>query len=74
MSFIPNEIILSKHCLTKCISTLHRSFEIHWVRQYLVNVMDLTGTVHTTSNKTEPIVKGIGYGKLSIFNTVYKAA
>ena len=33
MSFIPDKTAFTKHCLTQ----LPGSFEIHWVRQYLVN-------------------------------------
>ena len=41
------------------------SFEIHWVRQYLINFMGLVGRVNTTVYKTEPIFTGHGHGKLS---------
>ena len=30
---------LTEYCLTQWISKLPESFEIHWVRQYLVNVV-----------------------------------
>ena len=41
-SFIPNKTVFTMYCLTQWISKLLGSFEIHWVRQYLVNVRDLT--------------------------------
>ena len=36
-SIIWNKIIFIKYCLTQWISKLPWNFEIHWVRQYLVN-------------------------------------
>ena len=30
---------ITKYCLTQWISKLPGSFEIHWVRQYMVNVV-----------------------------------
>ena len=36
-SFIPNKGIFTKYWLIQWISKLPGSFEIHWVRQYLVN-------------------------------------
>ena len=55
-SFITNEIAFT---ITKCcpiwwISGLLRSFEFHWVGQYLVNVTDLAGIVNTIVYKTKP--------------------
>ena len=41
------------------------SFEIHWVRQYLVDFIGLAGIVNATVYKTEPIITGLGHGKLS---------
>ena len=64
-SFIPNITKFTKYCHTQCISKLHRSFEIHWVRQYLVTSMGLLGMVNTTVYKTVPISSGLGHGKLS---------
>ena len=55
----------TKYCLTQRISKLSGSFEIHWVRQYLVKYMGLLGIVNATVYKTAPIVKRIGHGKLS---------
>ena len=69
-SFIPNKTTFTKYCLTQWISKLHRSFEIHWVRQYLMNFTGLVGTVNTTVYKTEPILTGLGHGKLSWFSTL----
>ena len=43
MSFIPNKTTFTKYHLTQWISKLVGSFEIHWVRQYLVNFMGLAG-------------------------------
>ena len=46
------------------------SFGIHWVRQYLVHLMDLAGRVNATVNKTGPIFTGLGHGKLSLILTL----
>ena len=46
-SFIQNKTTFTKYCLTQWISKLPRSFEIHWVRQYLANVMGLAGMLNT---------------------------
>ena len=43
MSYIPNETTFTKYCLSQWISKLPRRFEIHWVRQYLVNLTGLVG-------------------------------
>ena len=51
-SFIPNKTIFIKYCLTQWISKFPGSFEIHWVRQYLVNFMGLVGIVNTIVYKT----------------------
>ena len=40
-SCMPNKTTSAKYCLTQWISKLPGSFEIHWVRQYLVNFMGL---------------------------------
>ena len=42
-SFPWNAITFTEYCLTQWISKLPGSFEIHWVRQYLVNFVDPTG-------------------------------
>ena len=64
-SFIPNEIIFAKYCFTQWFSKLHGSFEIHWVRQYLVNFMSLAGIVRITVYKTKPILSALGHGNVS---------
>ena len=64
MFFITNRTAFTKYYLTKWISKLCGSFEIHWVRQYLINFTGLAGIVNTTVYKTEPIFTGIGHGKL----------
>ena len=46
-SFIPNKTTFTKYCLTQWIWKLHGSFEIHPVRQYLANFLDLVGIVNT---------------------------
>ena len=46
------------------------SFEIHWIRQYLVNFMGLVGKINTTVYKTEPILSGLRHVKLSLFLTL----
>ena len=57
----------TKYCLTQWISKLPRSFEIHWVRPYLVNFTSLDGTENTTVYKTRPIFTGLEHGNLSSF-------
>ena len=47
------------------------SFEIHWVRQYLVDLMGLAGIVNTTVYKTEPIFTGLWHSKLFSFIILY---
>ena len=66
-SFIRNKNTFTKYCLTQWILKLPGSFEIHWERQYHANVMGLEGIVNTTVYKTEPIITGLGYGKMSKF-------
>ena len=39
----PNKAIFTKYCLTQQILKLPGIFEIHWVRQNLVNSMGLAG-------------------------------
>ena len=63
MFFIRNKTTYAKCCLAQWISKLPRSFEIHWVRQYLVNFMGLVGMVDATVYKTEPILAGLGHDK-----------
>ena len=46
------------------ISKLPGSFEIHWLRQCLVNFSGLAGIINATSHKTEPIFTGLGHSKL----------
>ena len=59
-SFIPNKTTFPKYSLTYWISKLPRSFEIHWVRQYLLNFKGLAGIVNEIVYKTVPM-----HGKLS---------
>ena len=47
--------LFSKCCLTQWISRLPRSFGIHWVRQYLVNVTDQACIVNATVYMTKSI-------------------
>ena len=47
-SFIPNKTTFTKYCLTQWISKLLRSFEIDWVRLFLVNFIGLVGIVNAT--------------------------
>ena len=47
----PKKATFSKYCLTQWISKLQGSFEIHWVRQYLVNFTSLVGMINATVNK-----------------------
>ena len=41
------------------------NFEIHWVRQYLLNFMALASMISANVYKTEPIFTGLGTDKLS---------
>ena len=70
-SLIPSEIIFTKYLLTQWISKLLGSFEIHWVRQYLVNFTGLVGIVVATVYKTEPIFTVFLHGKLSLCLKIY---
>ena len=45
--FIGHKTTFTKYCLTRWVSKLPGNFEIHWVRQYLVNFMCLAGIVNT---------------------------
>ena len=64
-SFIPNKTTFNKYWLTKWISKLSWSFEIHWVRQYLVDFKGLAGRVNATIYKTEPMFSDFRHDKLS---------
>ena len=64
-SFITNNSIFIEYCLTQWISKLPGSFEIHWVKQYLVNFMGLSGMINAIVCKTMPIFIGFRHGKLS---------
>ena len=60
------EIIL--HLLSTGCSTdfkLPMSFEIHWARQYLINLASLLGIVNATIYKTEPISTSLRQHRLS---------
>ena len=46
---------------------LLRSFEIHLIRQNLVNFLDLVGIVNATVYKTKPIFTGLEHGKCPNF-------
>ena len=50
---IPYKTTFIKYCLAQLISKLSGSFEIHWVRQYLVIFKWLPGIVNTTVYKLE---------------------
>ena len=56
-SFIRNKISFTKCCLIQWISKLPLSFQIHWVRQYLINFTGLAS-----------LVLGLGTGKFSHCN------
>ena len=70
-SSIRNITTFTKYCLTQWISKFPRSFEIQWVRQYLVNFTGLVGIVNVTVYKTGPIFTGLGHGKLSWLLTLH---
>ena len=63
--FIPNKTTFTKHCLTQWISKLPVSFEIHCIRQYVVNFIGMMGIVNlnATVYKTGPIFTGLRHGK-----------
>ena len=45
--------LLVQYCLSQWISKLRGSFEIHWVRQYLVYITGQVDIVNTTIYRTE---------------------
>ena len=55
----PNKITFTKYRLTQWISKLFGSFEIHRVRQLLVNFTGLAGTKNAAVYKAEPIFTGL---------------
>ena len=61
-SFIPNKTTFTKHCLTQWISKFPGSFEIHWVRQYLVNFTGVVGIVSATKPSQFSQVAGMAHG------------
>ena len=60
--FIPNKTTFTKYCLTQWFSKLPRSFEIHRVRQYLVNLKGLVGIVNAAIYKTVTIFTSLRHG------------
>ena len=66
-SCILNKTTFTKCCLTQWISKLPGSFEIHWIRQYL-----LPDKFHGSDGhiKTKPIFTGLWHGKLLWFFTL----
>ena len=48
MSIIPNKNPVTKYSLNQCISKLPWMFEIHWVGQYLIDLIDLAGIANAT--------------------------
>ena len=70
-SFLIKLHLLSYVCLTQWISKFPGSFEIHWVRQYSVNITGFAGIVNPTVYKIEPNFTGLGGLIVIIFNTVY---
>ena len=69
-SFIPKKITFTKYSLTKWISKLPGSFEIHWVGQYLANSIGLVGKGNATVYKTKPIFTSLRHDRLSWFSTL----
>ena len=61
-SYIPNKTTFTEYCITQWISELHGSFEIHWVKQYLVNFTGLLGIVNANVYMTERILTGLWHG------------
>ena len=68
-SFILNITTCTKRCVTQWIWKLRMSFEIHRVRQYLVNLTGLAGTINLRVYKTDIIFSGIG--NCLNFNTAF---
>ena len=60
-SFPRNKTIIAEYCLAQWITNLSRSFEIYWVRVYLVNCMNSAGIVNTLVYKTEPTFTGLAH-------------
>ena len=58
-------IIRNKTTFTEHAEYCPGSFEIHRVRQYLVNFMGLAGIVNANVYNTEPIFTGLRDGRLS---------
>ena len=74
-SFILNKTTFTnEYCLIQWISKLPRSFEIHWVRQCMVNFMGLVGRVSTSVYKNKHIFTGLGHRNCPNFNTVLAPA
>ena len=65
MSFIQNKTTFTKYCLTQWISKLPESFEIHLVKQYLINFMGLAGIVDAIVYRTKSIFTGPQHDKFS---------
>ena len=59
----------TKCCLTQWISKLPRSFEIHWIRQNLVNFTGLMGIVNITIYKIVNFHRSWASQIVLIFNT-----
>ena len=70
-SFIPNRNTSIWYCFTQWITKLPGSFEIHWVRQYLVNFLGLAGMINLNVYKAGPMFMGLGHSKLSWFLTLH---
>ena len=68
-SFILNITTCTKRCVTQWIWKLLESFEIYRVRQYLVNLTGLAGTINLRVYKTDLIFSGIG--NCLNFNTAF---
>ena len=60
--------IFTKFCLTQWISKLPGSYDIHWVRQHLVNFMGLAGIVNATVYKTANFHSSWTWQIVLIFN------
>ena len=66
-----NKTTFTNYCLTQWIPKLPGSFEIYWVRQYLVNITVPVGILNATVYKTEPIFTGLRPDKLSKLLTLH---
>ena len=69
---ISNQTTLTRSCLTQWIWKFPGAFEIHCVRQYLVNVTGLADKIKATVYKTSQFFTGLEHAKVSAYLTLEK--